>query len=155
MTTTDSDFYFRIHGDPEIVRYIRKAKSRTESDLFLQEHLRLNETLQPFGRWLVEDKATGEFIGTFVIIPVEGEPGKFQLGYALVKEKWGQGLATELTMGGLAYAKSVGVLSVIHAYTEPGNLASIAVLKKCGFVQETVSPGTENALIGFVANLIS
>ena len=54
------------------------------------------------GRWAADEKATGKFVGSFAIIPIEGSDD-IQLGYALLKDYWGKGFASELTKTGLDY----------------------------------------------------
>lgn len=128
----DAEVYFQLHGDPEIMKYIRPAKSRQECDQLLMEHIGLNQTLFPFGRWLAEDKLTREVVGSFVIIPINDSP-HMQLGYSLLKKNWGKGYATELTEGGLRYAFTQTPLDVIYAIAEDANVASQKVLTKAGF----------------------
>ncbi len=133
LTTADAAGFFHIQGDADVMRYIREPKSRAESDQYLTENIRESETLHPLGRWAVESKATGALIGSFVLVPVDHDHGRNQLGYALLKAYWGQGLATELTMAGIAYLKDNTVLTEIHAYVEEENQASVQVLLKSGF----------------------
>lgn len=73
------------------------AKTKEECDQFLLETIASYEKDKLYGRWAVEDKFTGEFVGSFAIIPVEGKE-QMQLGYALLPTHWGKGYATELTV---------------------------------------------------------
>jgi RimJ/RimL family protein N-acetyltransferase len=52
------------------------------------------------------------------------------VGYWIGRKFWGRGLATQ------ALAELVGIVDVrpLHAYVAEGNVASIRVLEKCGFV---------------------
>lgn len=132
LTPEDADVYFQLHGDPEIMKYIRPAKSRQECEQLLREHIEWNQSLFPFGRWLAEDKLTHEVIGSFVIIPINDSP-HMQLGYSLLKKNWGKGYASELTAAGLIYAFTKTPLEVIYAIAEDANVASQKVLTKAGF----------------------
>jgi ribosomal-protein-alanine N-acetyltransferase len=58
------------------------------------------------------------------------------LGYALLKEYWGKGYASESARAGRQYAFEVMKLPQIVAITEMDNIASQKVLLKCGFIQQ-------------------
>lgn len=128
----DSEYFFMMNGDEEIVRYIRPPKSREESDLFLLEVIKYSQENPLYGRWAVFEKESGEFAGTFAVIPIENTDD-MQLGYSLLKCNWGKGYATELTLAGLQYVFTRTPLTEIYAITEAGNLASQKVLQKAGF----------------------
>ena len=132
-TVNDGDNFFLLNGDEEIMRYIRPAKTREETDQFLTEILQKMEEDPATGRWAVEEKHTGVFVGSFAFIPIERMEDKMQLGYALLKPNWGKGYATELTMAGLQYVFTKTTLSQIFAVTEVLNTASQKVLLKAGF----------------------
>ena len=153
QSIADAEHYFRIHGDPEVVKYIRAAKTREQCSEFLQQHIELNKKLSPLGRFLVDDKVTGEFVGSFVIIPIEGTD-LFQLGYALTKQHWGKGYATELVKAGLQYISSNTSLKKIYAITESANASSQHVLLKCGFNFEEEYLDHDTLLKKFVLELI-
>ena len=81
------------------------------------------------GRWAAEEKATGKFVGSFAIIPIEGTED-IQLGYAFLKENWGKGFASELMKAGLDYYFKKTNADHIYAIAEQGNIASQKVLLK-------------------------
>ena len=119
----DQENFFAMNGDEEIVRYIRPAKTKEESDIFLAEVIGYYFENPLYGRWAVNEKQTGNFVGTFALIPIE-KTSKMQLGYSLLKPAWGQGYATELTKAGLMYVFSKTPLSEIWGITEAGNIPS-------------------------------
>lgn len=114
------------------MRFIRPVKTREESDAFLLESIAgYNEPWM--GRWAVEEKATGKFVGSFVINPVPEDSRKTQLAYAFIPGSWGKGYATEVTRGGLNYFKNYTPLQEIYGVVESGHPASQKVLIKNGF----------------------
>lgn len=149
LRESDGDFYFALHGDPEIMRYIRPAKSRDDCDLLLSQHIDINNQLAPYGRWLVFDRNNGDFIGSFVIIPIE-KTDFMQLGYSLLKKNWGRGYATELIRGGLQYTFTKTHLAAIYAVVEEGNIASQKALLKCGFTEDIILVDGEKRLHRYV-----
>ena len=58
------------------------------------------------------------------------------MGYSLIPEYWGKGLASELAVGGLHYFLENTSITEIYATTESPNIASQKVLLKAGFVFE-------------------
>lgn len=128
----DSDLFFSINGNIDIMRYIRNVKSREESDAFFREVLQYGKENPLYGRWPVFQKTTDLFVGSFALIPVE-HTNDMQLGYALLPEHWGKGYATELTKAGIDYVFTKTSLTEIFAYTDPANTASQNVLLKSGF----------------------
>ncbi len=56
-----------------------------------------------------------------------------ELGYSVVADRWGIGLATEIARASLGFGFSQLGLARIHAFALAGNAASVRVLQKCGF----------------------
>ena len=129
---TDADNFFALNGDAEVMRYIRAVKTREECDTFLKQNIESYQTNPLMGRWAVFEKTTGKFVGSFAFIPVEGTENS-QLGYALLKENWGKGFATELTKEGINYVFSKTGLDEVYGITQAENAESQKVLLKTGF----------------------
>jgi [ribosomal protein S5]-alanine N-acetyltransferase len=133
-TEADEEDFFRLNGDPEIVQYIRAAKTRGDCKIFLLQNITAYSIRPLLGRWAAIEKQTGIYVGSFAVIPIEGS-ADIQLGYALLKEHWGKGFALELTLAGRQYAFDALELDIIYAITEIPNVASQKVLLKAGFIQ--------------------
>jgi RimJ/RimL family protein N-acetyltransferase len=72
--------------------------------------------------------------------------GRMLVGYWIGREFWGRGLATR------ALAELLGMVNArpLHAYVAKGNVASIRVLEKCGFVEigeQTGDDGIEELIL--------
>lgn len=152
-TKDDSDDFFLLNGDEEIMRYIRPAKSREECDEFLLQIINRYDEKPLEGRWAAADKHTHEFIGSLAFIPIP-DPDKsdsdlMQLGYSLLKQNWGQGYATELTLAGIDYVFTKTSLTEIFAVTEKANTASQKVLVKSGFTYEIAYTEGEKELFRY------
>lgn len=132
-TADDFEDFYRLNSDEEVMRYIRPVKSRKETQDFFQKVLTDYDTLPGLGRWGMYLKTSGEFAGSFAVIPIE-HSDKIQLGYALLKVNWGKGYASESTKGGIDYAFAKLGLEEIAGVTYPENTASQQVLLKNGFV---------------------
>jgi ribosomal-protein-alanine N-acetyltransferase len=134
----DFENFFRLNGDEEVVRYIRPVQNRSEALEAFQKLLEDYISKPGLGRWAVHDKFTGEFIGSFAIIPLPWNENKIQIGYAFPKENWGKGYATELAVKGLEHAIRHLSLKEIFGITEQPNVSSQKVLLKAGFVFKEV-----------------
>ncbi len=149
-TDADRDNHFALMGDPAVMQYIRAVKNKEESDAFLAEVITHSHKFPTMGRWAVEEKKSGKFVGSFAIIPVTGEEEKIQLGYSLLPHCWGKGYATELTKSGLIYFFKHNSYAEIYAHTEIPNVASQKVLMKAGFHQAGTKMEEGKELIRFI-----
>ena len=77
--------------------------------------------------------AGGEFSGLFEFYGFLDEIHKVSVGYRLLKEFWGRGIATEALKLAVDYLYSGTGIEIITASTRPENHASEKVLTKCGF----------------------
>ncbi|MFN8289577.1 MAG: GNAT family N-acetyltransferase [Chitinophagaceae bacterium] len=152
FTEDDGDNYFLLNGDEEVMRYIRPARNREESDEQLRQILQEYAAypMSRTGRWGVVEKATGRFIGSFVIIPIPSEPEKTQLGYSFIPEYWGKGLATEAATAGLKYFLENTNIPEIYGVAETPNIASQKVLQKAGFVFHSTKTEEGRYLVVFI-----
>jgi ribosomal-protein-alanine N-acetyltransferase len=132
FTAEDKDNFFSLNGDEELMRYIRKPKTKEECDRFLEETIAGYKDNPATGRWAVDDKLTGAFIGSFALLPVPGSD-EWQLGYALLKNYWGKGLATELMRKGTQYVFEKMGWKEVYGLTEAAHVRSQNVLRKSGF----------------------
>lgn len=130
---TDAEKFFLVNGDEEVMRYIREPKTREECDHFLKQNIEGYKHNPLMGRWAVYKKADSGYVGSFAFIPVEGKDDS-QLGYALLKDHWGKGYATELTTEGIKYVFSKTDLGEVYGITLAENVDSQKVLLKCGFI---------------------
>jgi len=151
-TVADADKMFLLNGDEEVMRHIRKTMNKEDSDKFLQQNIEFYIANPKLGRWAVEDKATGNFIGSFALIPLpfEDEKDKLQIGYSLLPAVWGKGYATELTMTGRDYFFQHHPLDELHGITTLTNVPSQNVLLKCGFVMNGTKQEGEELLQRFI-----
>lgn len=149
-TKADYDNYFSLHGDPEVMQYIRPAQTREEADAKFEETI-LNMPVHSFmGRWAVVEKSSGKFIGSFVLIPIPDDLEKTQMGYSFLPEYWGKGFATEVTMAGVNYFYNKTPLVEIYGVTETPNIASQKVLLKAGFQPFGTKAEGEKDLLVFI-----
>lgn len=130
----DADIFYLINSNENVMRYIRPVKTRQQSDIFLEENIKLYSKKTGTGRWAVQDIDSGNVIGMFSLLPVDGNPGKLHIGYALLPSYWGKGYATILLKQGVNFFFSQYAGTTLYAITRSENVASEKVLQKCGFI---------------------
>ena len=87
--------------------------------------------------WLLRDRETGEMVGrgglqyTYI-----ADLQEVEAGWAIVPERWGEGLATELAKRASRSGSGRSGCSEIVAFTLPDNVASRRVMEKAGFDYE-------------------
>jgi len=132
-TLNDLHHFFRLNGDEDVMRYIRPAQTLQQTKEFLQKIIDAYSERPGTGRWAMFSKTDHQFMGSFAIIPIDNT-SQLQLGYALIKENWGKGFASEAVKGGLQYAFDHLRLTEIAGITYRENIPSQKVLLKNGFV---------------------
>jgi RimJ/RimL family protein N-acetyltransferase len=135
FTEKDKAAFFSVAGSEEVMHYIRPAKSREASDQFLMDNIRMYQQGSCIGRFAVFEKTSHNFIGTFSYLYLCGD-ADFHIGYALVKEVWGKGYATELVKAGIPFFFAHTQYPHLWAITDPENIPSQKVLQKNGFQAE-------------------
>jgi RimJ/RimL family protein N-acetyltransferase len=90
-----------------------------------------------FGMWALFDRASSEFAGRggLQYTDVLGTRA-VEVGWAIVADRWGRGLATELALTSVKVAFSDLGLREVIAFTLPDNAASRRVMEKSGFAYE-------------------
>jgi [ribosomal protein S5]-alanine N-acetyltransferase len=90
-----------------------------------------------FGMWLLRDRETGEMVGRGGLqYTYTAGLNDVEAGWAIVPERWGEGLATELALACVEVAFDHLDLLDIVAFTLPYNVASRRVMEKAGFEYE-------------------
>jgi RimJ/RimL family protein N-acetyltransferase len=133
FTNADADEYYVLNSNEDVMRYIRPIRTREECDKLFNETVLKGFEESYKGIWAITEKASGNFIGCFVIMPIPDDMEKTQLGYSFFPEYWGRGYATEATKEGLNYFRDKTPLTEIYAVTEAPHIASQKVLLKNGF----------------------
>jgi ribosomal-protein-alanine N-acetyltransferase len=122
--------------NPQVAATLGGVRTDEEVREFLAAHQAHWERLG-FGRWMWHSKADGRFVGRVGLYTqnVDGRD-EVEVGYALLPEFWGQGLATEMARLSVDIGFSQLGLPEIISFTMPTNLASQRVMEKCGLVFE-------------------
>jgi RimJ/RimL family protein N-acetyltransferase len=136
-TPDDFENFYLLGTDPEVMRYISNGKTRTReeaAEVFpkLVEHWHEHG----FGVWVLEDRATSQYLGRCGLRYLPEGEGEIELLYTLLRHAWGRGVATEAATAALRYGFDVLKLPRIIAIAEPANRASWHIMEKLGMRYE-------------------
>jgi [ribosomal protein S5]-alanine N-acetyltransferase len=130
------DLLAALHGDERVMATLGGVGTEDDTREWLErnvEHWRRHG----FGLFVFRDRATGSFVARAGIRRIEiGGREEVEVAYALVPERWGAGLATEIARALVAVAFERLELPDVVAYTLPTNVASRRVLEKAGLAYE-------------------
>ena len=134
MTAADLDPMAELLGDPRVMAYYPRPKTRDEAGRWIEWNL-ANYASDGFGLWIVEDDE-GHFVGDCGLTwqRVDGVTD-LELGYHVLPAFQGLGLATEGARACRALAEARGILRLI-AIIHPDNRASQRVAEKVGLAAE-------------------
>lgn len=121
-----------VYGDRETVRWVDDGEplSLEEAERWIEVTER-NYRLRGYGMAALTLTDTGEVVGFCGIVRPGGQE-EDEVKYALLRSRWGQGLATEAVEGMLAHgARRLGLEEII-ATVAAENDASLRVLHKVG-----------------------
>ncbi len=130
---TDFDALYRLDSDPRVMRYIADGMPHTRAEVrdTLVRVLHYYPHHFGLGVWHASLTGTKAFIGWFCL-KYCSSTSDVEVGYRLLPEHWGEGLATEGARALVRYGfERLGLFRVI-GITHPGNTASQRVLAKCG-----------------------
>lgn len=132
----EAEVYAAIWADPQIARAVHPGRP-VDADyglrVFASRHS--NWSIHGFGDWAVQDRRSGELVGTVGL----GRPGYLpgfeqatDLGWLLRPAYWGRGLASEAARAAMDAAFTHLPLDELIAIIDPGNERSVSVANRLG-----------------------
>lgn len=132
----DVDDVFAYASDPEVAAWTtwEAYRSLDDSHEFI---VRVQSWYSDGfgGPWGLELKTTGQLIGTCGLA-LTPHHSRAELGYALSRHWWGQGLTTEAVIEAIRYGFDDLGLNRIEARCIPANIGSARVMEKAGMTYE-------------------
>jgi RimJ/RimL family protein N-acetyltransferase len=134
----DEDFeaVVAFYADEEASRPVGGPLSRAEAwgrMAFNRGHW----VLRGFGNWVLEEKATGDYVGWSGLWFPEGFPER-EIGWGLIMSKRGRGYATEAAFRARTYAYETLGWETAISLIAPDNLRSRRVAERLGATFERV-----------------
>ncbi|MFI0721439.1 GNAT family N-acetyltransferase [Streptomyces sp. NPDC021224] len=132
MTENDLDAMAALLGDPDVMRYYPRPKSREEAADWIAWNRRLYREAG-HGLWIVTLRDTGEFVGDCGLTPqLIEDVTEIEVGYHVRAALQGHGYATEAAAACRDFARDVLDAKRLVAIIRPENLPSQRVAEKIG-----------------------
>lgn len=131
FTEDDIDDVFEMRSDPDLMRYIRAPQIERHQ---AQEWIKLITSRweeDGIGFCALIGRENEEFVG-WCGLWILKETNEIEIGYAIKRDLWGKGYATESARRILKYAFEDLGLSRVVGVAFPENSGSIGVMKKLG-----------------------
>lgn len=132
LRATDYADLCRMNQNSRVMETIGGLRSDETTREYLRKNLE-HWDRYGFGVWILRSKVDGMLVGRSALrhADVDGND-ETEIGYALMPEYWGLGLATEVSRAMLQIAFERLGLAEVVAFISPGNLASRRVVEKIG-----------------------
>ncbi len=128
LTSSDLDAMFAVYSDPEAMIYVGDGEPITRDECVQWIDItEKNYEKRGYGMSAVVFAETNSVIGFCGLVHPGGQE-EVEIKYALLREYWGQGLATEVVRGMLAYGAERFAMQSVIATVAPDNAASQRVL---------------------------
>ena len=131
MNEADADAVFAMRSDTDVMRFIRPTQiKRSEAKAWINL-ISSRWEKEKIGFCAIVEKRSGKFIGWCGLWRLQ-ETKEIEVGYALFKEFWGRGFASEAAEAFLHYGFNDLNLEKIAAVAQPENQNSRRVMEKLG-----------------------
>lgn len=132
VTDSDLNYFQMLDADPETMSFFPSGVRSTQE---IQDKIKkyvAGYKKNGYGVFLVFDLTSGKFIARAGFDDIES--GEIEVGYVVLKEYWGKGLASRILNVLLRWAKNNIQRDKIIAFTPTNHIASERVMQKAGMV---------------------
>ena len=132
----DKEIYF-LRSDERVNKYIDRLRAASPEDAqnFINKTNRAIENNE-FIDWAITFKDYSKLIGTICLWNISKEENKAEVGYELLPDFQGKGIASEVFSAVVNFGFNVMKLQTIEAYTHKENQSSIKLLEKFNFKRD-------------------
>ena len=137
LESSDVPDLFAIFSDSDVMRYWDGAlmTSITDAEAYLRQ-IDENFLRRQLFQWGIAHQATGSIVGTCTLLHVNLVHRRGEIGFALGRPHWGQGLARDAVAALMAFAFEHLDLHRLEADVDPHNARSLQLLEGLGFQRE-------------------
>ena len=128
---------FEIFGDEQVMRYWSSSALKDIAGArALLDDIRAHFAARTLFQWGIARLQNDVIVGTTTIFQIDHEHRRGEIGFAIGREHWGRGYASEAVTLLIRFAFEQLDLHRIEADPDPQNAASIKLLMKQGFKRE-------------------
>ncbi|QUS55827.1 GNAT family N-acetyltransferase [Pseudovibrio brasiliensis] len=136
----DLEGLVEMNADPKVMEFFPAVMSRPDSERMF-ERLLLKQEKFGFGTPVVEERATGRFLGLCGLgVPTYPEPLPFdpcvEIGWRLIPDAWGRGVAQEAARIWLRFGFETLQLNEVVSFTSRINWRSEKVMLRLGMLRD-------------------
>jgi RimJ/RimL family protein N-acetyltransferase len=140
IVSEDAPDLYKMDSDPRVHAFLGNETVRNIEVIYeMINKIQDQYVNNGIGRWAIIEKESNQFLGWAglkkVTETVNGHRDYYDVGYRLLPEHWGKGVASECAAASLMYGFSSLSLEVVYAATHVENNASQRILLKNAFVQ--------------------
>lgn len=137
LSLDDAEEIFFLRSDVEVNRYLDRTKAIDLDDaLAFINKVNIGIANDKWMYWAVCFKNNPKLIGTVCLWNLNEVENKAEVGYELIPEYQGKGIAGEALSAVIEFGFNILQPGKIEAYTHKQNLASIKLLNKLNFVRD-------------------
>lgn len=139
ITFNDADDIYEYTSDQLVSQYVTWDRHETIMDTKGFIHF-VNQqyTLKKLAPWGIEYKDNGKLIGTIDFVSWQPKHFNAEIGYAIARPYWGQGMTTEATKALIDFGFTKMNVVRIQARCMIENIGSQRVMEKCGMSFEGI-----------------
>ncbi|HES9638213.1 acetyltransferase [Streptococcus pneumoniae] len=137
VTLDDAEAMFDYASDKGNTRYTFPTNQSLEET---KNNIAQFYLANPLGRWGIELKSNGQFIGTIDLHKIDSVLKKAAIGYIINKKYWNQGLTTEANRAVIELAFEKIGMNKLTALHDKDNPASGKVMEKSGMCFSHAEP---------------
>lgn len=135
LVATDAGEIFVLRSDPRMLTFLEIVPARTLEDVRpVMQRINANLADGTAVFWAIALKSSPKLIGTICLWNISVEKSTAELGYMLHPDFQGKGYMQEALVSTVAYGFEVMQASLIEAFSHSGNIASVRLLERNGFV---------------------
>lgn len=137
VTLDDAEAMIDYDSDKDNTRYTFLTNQNVEET---KNNIAQFYLANPLGRWGIELKSNGHFIGTIDLHKIDPVLKKAAIGYIINKKYWNKGLTTEANRAVIELAFEKLGMNKLVALHDKANPASGKVMEKSGMLFSYVEP---------------
>ena len=137
ISATDVADMFAVFSDPDVMRYWDGTVMLAPRDaLTYIEHIHQAFRRRQLFQWGIADRSSDALLGTCTLTHVSPGHQRCEIGFALRRTRWGQGLGSEAVSALVAFTFDRLQLHRVEADVDPRNDRSLRLLEGLGFRRE-------------------